>query len=172
MLVADARSHLSSRLNRLTTCSLHITENPTLSFGERQAALDKVVPSGTSPILSNLLSVLSENGRLSQADKVFQDFNSLMSAYRGELEVVVTSAESLDSKTMARIEKALKGSNLAEGKTLKFTNRVNPSVLGGLLVDIGDKTIDATAATRVNRYNAALARECGCAQKHQVKDPC
>lgn len=133
------------------------TENPTLSHSERQAALDKVVPS--SSILSNLLSVLSENGRLSQADKVFADFNTLMAAYRGELEVIVTSAEPLDSKTMNRVEKALKGSSLADGKTLKFTNKVNPSVLGGLLVDIGDKTIDATAATRVNRYSSALARE-------------
>ncbi|GMK53970.1 hypothetical protein CspeluHIS016_0105560 [Cutaneotrichosporon spelunceum] len=134
-----------------------LIQNPTLSASERQAALDKVVPK-SQPYLSNLLSVLSENGRLSSAEKVFSDFNSLMSAYRGELEVVVTSAEALDSKTMARLEKALKGSALADGKTLKFTNKVNPSVLGGLLVDIGDKTIDATAATRVNRYNAALAQ--------------
>jgi F-type H+-transporting ATPase subunit O len=81
-----------------------------------------------------------------------------MSAYRGELEVTVTSAEPLDQKTMARLEKALKGTSLAEGKTLKFNNRVQPSVLGGLLVDFGDKTIDLTAASKVNRFNSALAQ--------------
>lgn len=84
-----------------------------------------------------------------------------MAAYRGELEVIVTSAEALDSKSMSRLEKALKGSQLAEGKTLKINNKVchsngrqvvrlrintrtdnqvNPSLLGGLLVDFGDKT--------------------------------
>lgn len=63
-----------------------------------------------------------------------------MAAYRGELEVTVTSAEPLDQKSMARLEKALKGTEVAEGKTLKFNNRVQPSVLGGLLVDFGDKT--------------------------------
>ena len=74
----------------------------------------------------NLLSVLSENGRLSSAPRVFADFNSLMAAYRGELEVIVTSAEALDSKSMSRLEKALKGTQLAEGKSLKINNKVGP----------------------------------------------
>lgn len=162
-MIPECVLELTPTLRLLASCfslrHLSPTDNPTLSYSERQVALDKVVPKSSSPFLSNLLSVLSENGRLSQADRVFADFNTLMAAYRGELEVVVTSAEPLDSKTMNRLEKALKGSALADGKTLKFTNKVNPSVLGGLLVDIGDKTIDATAATRVNRYNSALARE-------------
>jgi F-type H+-transporting ATPase subunit O len=137
---------------------LHTTENPTLSQQERQAALSKVLPSNASPLLTNLLSVLSENGRLAQAPKVFADFESLMAAYRGELEVIVTSAEPLDQRTMTRLEKALRGTTVADGKTLRFSNKVQPSVLGGLLVDFGDKTIDLTAATKVNRYNAALAQ--------------
>lgn len=99
-------------------------ENPTLTAAERQKGLQSIVGSSSSPILLNLLNVLSENGRLSSASKVFADFNSLMSAYRGELEVIVTSAEALDSKSMSRLEKALKGSQLAEGKTLKINNKV------------------------------------------------
>ncbi len=48
-----------------------------------------------------------------------------MSAYRGELEVAVTSAEPLDKQAMGRLEKALKATQLAEGKTLKIVNRVS-----------------------------------------------
>lgn len=87
--------------------------------------MKSILPSSASPILSNLLNVLSENGRLSSAPKVFADFNSLMAAYRGELEVVVTSAEALDSKALSRLEKALKGTDVAQGKTLKISNRVS-----------------------------------------------
>ncbi|RXK38540.1 ATP synthase F1, delta subunit [Tremella mesenterica] len=132
-------------------------ENPTLSASDRAKVLPTLVPSGSSPILLNLLGVLSENGRLTSATKVFQDFQSLMSAYRGELEVVVTSAEPLDSKTMSRLDKALKDTQAAKGKILKITNKVQPSVLGGLLVDFGDKTIDLSASSKVTRFNAALA---------------
>jgi F-type H+-transporting ATPase subunit O len=63
-----------------------------------------------------------------------------MAAYRGELEVLVTSAEPLDSKTMSRLDKALKSTKEAEGKIIRITNRVNPSLIGGLLVDFGDKS--------------------------------
>lgn len=105
------------------------TENPTLTASERQKGLSGILPSG-SPILLNLLTVLSENGRLSSAPRVFADFNSLMAAYRGELEVIVTSAEALDSKSMSRLEKALKGTQLAEGKSLKINNKVGLDTWG------------------------------------------
>ncbi|GFZ45182.1 ATP synthase chain 5 [Saitozyma sp. JCM 24511] len=133
-------------------------DNPTLSASERTKALSSIIPQGASPILSNLLSVLAENGRLSSAPKVFADFASLMAAYHGELEVVVTSAEPLDSKTMSRLDKALKSTKEAEGKTIKITNRVNPSLLGGLLVDFGDKSIDLSASSKVTRFNQALSQ--------------
>jgi F-type H+-transporting ATPase subunit O len=96
-----------------------------LTASEREKGLKSILGSSSSPILLTLLSVLSENGRLSSASKVFADFNSLMAAYRGELEVIVTSAEALDSKSMSRLEKALKSAQLAEGKTLKINNRVS-----------------------------------------------
>ncbi|OCF33489.1 ATP synthase F1, delta subunit [Kwoniella heveanensis CBS 569] len=106
-------------------------QNPTLSASERSSALSSVVPSGSSPILLNLLTVLSENGRLSSAPKVFADFNSLIAAYRGELEVVVTSAEPLDNKALNRLDKALKDTEIAKGKTLKVVNRVSDYASSG-----------------------------------------
>ncbi|ORX40075.1 OSCP/delta subunit of ATPase [Kockovaella imperatae] len=132
--------------------------NPTLSSTERSLVLKELVGSSSSPMLLNLLTVLSENGRLASAPKVFDDFGSLMAAYRGELEVIVTSAEPLDSSAMSRLDKALKATEIAKGKKIKIQNKVNPAVLGGLVVDFGDKTIDLSASSKVNRFNAALAQ--------------
>jgi F-type H+-transporting ATPase subunit O len=53
-----------------------------------------------------------------------------MAAYRGELEVIVTSAEALDSKALQRLDKALKATEIAQGKTLKITNRVRSCLYG------------------------------------------
>ena len=107
------------------TAADYLTDNPTLSASERSKVLKSLVPKSASPMLLNLLEVLSENGRLGSAAKVFADFSTLMSAYRGEVEVTVTSAERLESSAMSRIEKALKGTEAAKGKTLKLTNRVS-----------------------------------------------
>jgi len=122
----DVRRQLSkSHLSALSTIRIEPSENPTLSSADRVKALSGLVPSSSSPILLNLLTVLSENGRLGSAEKVFADFNSLIAAYRGELEVIVTSAEPLDSKSLSRVEKALKSTQAANGKTLRITNRVS-----------------------------------------------
>jgi hypothetical protein len=84
-----------------------------------------------------------------------------MAAHRGQLVVTVTSAEPLAAggAEMKRLEKALKGSKIAQGKDLKLVNRGNPGILGGLEVDFGEQTIDLSASSKVNKFNAALARE-------------
>ncbi|KAG8847215.1 ATP synthase F0 subcomplex subunit OSCP atp5 [Serendipita sp. 411] len=80
-----------------------------------------------------------------------------MSEYRGEANVVVTSASPLPKDIMTRLENSLKSSQAAQAaKTLKITNKVNPSVLGGIVVDFGDKTIDLSVASRVNKLNTLL----------------
>lgn len=80
-----------------------------------------------------------------------------MSAHRGEVKVVVTSAVPLDKDLQKRIEDSLKSSQVAAaGKNLVIENRVNEAVLGGLVVDFGDKTIDLSVASRVARLNQQL----------------
>jgi F-type H+-transporting ATPase subunit O len=93
--------------------------------------------------------------------QVIEDFSTLMSAYHNELTVTVTTAEPLasSSKEMTRLEKAIKGAKIAEGKQVKIVNKVNPSILGGMMIDFGDKTIDLTASSKVTRFSAAIAGE-------------
>ncbi|KAH8089218.1 OSCP/delta subunit of ATPase [Filobasidium floriforme] len=133
--------------------------NPTLSVSERSKLISSLA-SGSSPIITNLLQVLASNGRLAAFPSVITDFSTLMAAHRGQLVVTVTSAEPLAAggAEMKRLEKALKGSKIAQGKDLKLVNRVNPGILGGLEVDFGEQTIDLSASSKVNKFNAALAQ--------------
>ncbi len=84
-----------------------------------------------------------------------------MAAYHNELTVTVTTAEPLasSSKEMTRLEKAIKSAKIAEGKQVKIINKVNPSILGGMMIDFGDQTIDLTASSKVTRFSTAIAGE-------------
>ncbi|KAG5716770.1 hypothetical protein E4T56_gene16187 [Termitomyces sp. T112] len=140
--------------------------NPTLSASERGSALtkffaklDSAAPKKDpiSDTTKNLLSVLSENGRLGETQGVIEGFNELVAQYRGELDVIVTSATPLAKDVLSRLETTLKASQAGQkAKTLKVTNKVNPSVLGGIIVDFGDKTIDLSVQSRVTKLNNAL----------------
>ncbi|THU87705.1 F1 complex, OSCP/delta subunit of ATPase [Dendrothele bispora CBS 962.96] len=140
--------------------------NPTLSAKDRTTGLGSLFStiegSGSkkealSDVTKNLLTVLSENGRLGEAEGVIEGFNELVAQYRGELNVTVTSAAPLPKDVLTRLESTLKQSQAAqEAKSLKITNKVNPSLLGGFLVDFGDKTIDLSVSSRVTKLNNAL----------------
>lgn len=159
--------------------------NPTLSSKERATGLaslfSKIESTAAkkepmSDITKHLLSVLSENGRLGETEGVIEGFNDLVSQYRGELSVVVTSATSLPKDILARLEASLKQSQAGQkAKVLKISNKVgilslisccpcspplqvNPSVLGGIIVDFGDKTIDLSVQSRVTKLNNVLTR--------------
>ncbi|GAA6004316.1 F1F0 ATP synthase subunit 5 [Rhodotorula paludigena] len=136
--------------------------NPVLSAADKSAGIDALLkaasPKGASDLTRNLFQVLSENGRLYETDKVVEGFLEIMSAHRGEVKVVITSAVPLEKDLQKRLEDSLKSSQLAAaGKSLIFENRVNEAVLGGLVVDVADKTVDLSVASRVSRLNAALA---------------
>ncbi|RDX45506.1 OSCP-domain-containing protein [Lentinus brumalis] len=136
--------------------------NPTLSSNDRAAGLPAIYAAAgkeVSDITKNLFGVLSENGRLVEAQGVIEGFNELVAKYKGELDVTITSAAPLPRDIQTRLETLLKQSQAAQqAKSLKITNKVNPAVLGGVVVDFGDKTIDLSVASRVNKLNSLLTQ--------------
>lgn len=140
--------------------------NPTLSSKDRASGLavvfaraesSSVKKESISDITKNLFAVLSDNGRLTETHGVIEGFNELVAKYKGELEVVVTSAAPLPRDVSLRLETVLKQSQTAQqAKSLKIINKVNRSVLGGIVVDFGDKSIDLSVSSRVNKLNSVL----------------
>ncbi|GJE95449.1 F0F1 ATP synthase subunit delta [Phanerochaete sordida] len=138
--------------------------NPTLSATDRATGLQALFKqaetakkSPLSDLTKNLFSVLSENGRLSETVGVIEGFNELVSKHKGELTVTITSAGPLPRDAQSRLEATLKQSQAAQNaKSLKVVNKINPSILGGIVVDFGDKSIDLSVASRVNKLNNLL----------------
>lgn len=137
--------------------------NPILSASAKSAGIKDLLSSASknpNEITQTFFEVLAENGRLYEADKVIADFLEIMSAHRGEVKVTITTAAPLEPELQKRLEKALQGSVVAsEGKSLIIENKVSEAVLGGLIVDFGDKTIDLSVASKVNKLNAQISRK-------------
>jgi F-type H+-transporting ATPase subunit O len=107
--------------------------NPTLSSQERLAGLQVLYgklegakkDGGVSEITKNFFEVLSENGRLSEAEEVILGFQQLLAQHKGELTVTVTSAQPLPKDMVSRLESALKQSQTAQAaKVVKIENKV------------------------------------------------
>ncbi|KAK9460574.1 OSCP/delta subunit of ATPase [Lipomyces oligophaga] len=135
-----------------------VLANPALSASDKTsvvASLTKTVPN--VPAVGNLLSLLAENNRLSLLGSIIDSYAILISAYKGEVEATVTTAAPLESKFLSRIEAAIKKSEfVGAGKSLKVVNKINPDILGGIVVEVGDRTVDLSLANKIARLNTLL----------------
>lgn len=132
--------------------------NPALSRADRSTVIDTVAQNlKLDKTVTNFLSVLSENNRLGEFDAIYKDFSTLYDASRGVVEATITSAKPLDQKVLKKLQAAIqKLSFVGDGKQLKVSNVVNGDILGGVIVDVGDKTVDLSIASKVAKLNLVL----------------
>ncbi len=131
-----------------------LTTNPKVSRGAAEKTLWGVSALlGLSQLTQNFLGTLAQNRRLGQLPAIIRAFRSIAAAQRGEVTAEVTSAHAL---TDAQLE-TLKGKlTQREGRTVKLSTKVDPDLLGGLVVTIGSKRIDASIRTRLNSLAQAM----------------
>lgn len=134
-----------------------IVENPALSADDRKVVVDTISNKVSDKTVSNLLTVLADNNRLGLLPQVISQFQILEDAHNGIVEATVTSTKPLESKYLKKIQNAIAGSSfVGEGKTLKLVNKVNPDILGGLVVEVGDRTVDLSLSGKVAKLNKVL----------------
>ncbi|SZF03934.1 unnamed protein product [Blumeria hordei] len=138
-----------------------IMQTPTLSAQDKSAIvseLQKLIgEADKGNTFQNFLKTVAEYNRLGLMKDVCEKFGELMGAARGEVELVVTSATQLDSKTLSRLESSISKSQLAgQGKRLKIKNKVNPEIIGGLVIEISDRTIDLSVSSRLAKMDKLL----------------
>ncbi|KAF2762172.1 ATP synthase subunit 5 [Pseudovirgaria hyperparasitica] len=133
---------------------------PTLTVSDKKqiiAELQKHVGQDKENVVKNLLNTLAENNRLGVLEGVCDKFGSLMGAARGEIEMTITSAAPLDTKQVRQLETAVsKSQYVGQGQKLKVVPKVDPEIRGGLIVEIGDRTIDLSVSSKMAKMNKLL----------------
>jgi len=127
--------------------------SPLVGRAAAAKAVRALVPTlGLDPITAKFLGVLAENGRLGELKPVIKAVRGLASRERGETTAEVTSAHPLNDDQVARIKSNLKA---RLGREITIEPKVDPQLLGGLVVRLGSQMIDASIRTKLN--NLALA---------------
>jgi len=130
--------------------------SPIFNRGQLSAALrDFSAKANVSSATSNFLALLADNGRMKKLDNVINAFKTIMAAHRGEVVCEVTSARPLDSAQRKQLEDTLK-KFVKSNQTILLKASVDPAVLGGLVVSIGDKYVDMSVATKVKKYTTLI----------------
>ncbi len=131
-----------------------LVASPLVARGDAARAIDALVPAlGLDPITSKFIGVLAQNGRLAELRNVIRAVRQLASAHRGETNATVTSAHPLSDTQMAALKDRLKA---RVGRDVTIDAKVEPSILGGLVVRLGSQMIDASIRTKLNTLAQAM----------------
>lgn len=126
--------------------------NPSLKRGQKKEVIaSALAETKASKLTSNLMGLLAENGRLANLEGIASAYFTIMSAHRGEVECEVVTAKPLDGPLQQELEGALKAF-VKSGQSIIIKTRVDPSILGGMVVSIGDKYVDMSTAAKIKKY--------------------
>ena len=131
-----------------------LVTSPLVGRAQAGKAIRALTPTlGVDTITAKFLGVLADNGRLSELKAVIKMVRRLASAERGETSAEVTSAHPLSDDQVVRLKSNLKA---RLGRDVAIEAKVDPALLGGLVVRLGSQMIDASIRTKLNTLAQAM----------------
>ncbi len=143
----DAMIEGSEDLNRLV-------RSPVFTAEEQKNALAAILEkAGIGGITANFLRLVAQKRRLFAVREMVRAFRAFVARHKGEARAEVTVAEPLSENHLNALKAALKSTTKKE---VALDIRVDPTILGGLIVKLGSRMVDASLKTKLNSIKLAM----------------
>jgi F-type H+-transporting ATPase subunit delta len=144
----DALANGSVDLNRLV-------RSPVFGADEQLKALSAILAkAGITGLAANFLRVITTNRRLFAVRDMIRAYRGLVARHKGEVTAEVTVAEKLNDKNLDALKSALK--SVTGGKDIDLEVKVDPAIIGGLIVKVGSRMVDSSLRTKLNSIKFAM----------------
>ena len=132
-----------------------LVRSPVFTAEEQSNALDAILKkAGTKGIAANFLKLVTANRRLFALRDMIRVFRTLVAKHKGEVVAEVTVAEKLKDSHIEALKSALK--SVIGGKNVDLNMRIEPAIIGGLIVKVGSRMVDSSLRTKLNAIKYAL----------------
>ncbi|MFT5510623.1 MAG: F-type H+-transporting ATPase subunit delta [Hyphomicrobiaceae bacterium] len=124
-----------------------LVRSPVFSAEDQSKAIEAVLgKADAAQLTTNFFKLLARNRRLFATQDIIRAFKALAANARGEVQAEVASAVALNDAQLNELRDTLKAS---VGKDVMLETKVDPSLLGGLVVKIGSRMIDSSLKTKI-----------------------
>lgn len=127
--------------------------DPGIAEEERQAVLDRLFKGRVTPLVMNFLGVLNAKSRLGLLAAIADEYQEMLAEQLGKIEVDLTVAQRLDGDLLEQVRQRI---NAAFQKDAVLHQRVDESIIGGLVLQIGDRVIDASVKSQLDAMKKQL----------------
>ena len=128
--------------------------NPQLDPRARVSALEGVLQDADE-LVRNFLLLVAERGRATALDDIFREFERLVAQEAGQLTVELTTAIEVSDEEAEQIVKQIEQ---ASGRPVEATRHVDPELIGGVVLQVGSRRVDASVRGRLDRLRRQLTR--------------
>jgi F-type H+-transporting ATPase subunit delta len=133
---------------------LRLVRSPAFSTDEQLRALTAVLDrAGIGGLAGNFLKLVTSNRRLFAVRDMIRAFGELVAQHKGEATAQVTVAEQLKDEHVQALRSALKA---VSGKNVALDIKVDPAIIGGLVVKLGSRMVDSSLRTKLNAIKHAM----------------
>ncbi len=134
---------------------VRLVRSPVIASEDQSRAIAAVLSkAGAGQLTSNFFKLIAKNRRLFAAAEMARAFKGLAARHRGEVSAEVTTAHALSDEQLTELKAVLKQS---VGKDVTLATKVDPSLLGGLVVKVGSRMVDSSLKTKLATMKAAMA---------------
>jgi F-type H+-transporting ATPase subunit delta len=130
-----------------------LLRDPQLDPRAKVAALEEIL-GGADELVRNFLLLVTERGRASELEEVQRELDRLVAAEAGQLTMELTTAIELSDQEATVIVDQIQQ---ASGRTVEATRKVDPDLLGGVVLQVGSLRLDASLRGRLERLRRELA---------------
>ncbi len=132
-----------------------LLNHPRIQEGDKKDLMKRILDNQVSPLILNFIMLLIDKGRESLLKDIIKFFQRLAKEARGILEVQVLTALELTSDNQAKLSAKLQEFT---GKVVDLQVTVDPTLIGGLRLRIGDQVIDGSVQRHLERIKENLAQ--------------
>jgi len=129
-----------------------VLRNPQIEPPAKTRLLDELL-ADADELVRNFLRLTAEKGRIGEIDEIAREFERLVAAEERRLSVQVTTAYDLSDDEAQQIVKQIED---ASGRKVEATRNVDPSLIGGLVLQAGSLRVDASVRGRLERLRREL----------------
>jgi F-type H+-transporting ATPase subunit delta len=132
-----------------------LVRSPVFGADEQLKALSAILDkAGIEGIAANFLRVIATNRRLFAVRDMIRGYRTLVARHKGEVTAEVTVAEQLSDNNLDALKSALK--SVTGGKDIDLAVKIEPAIIGGLIVKLGSRMIDSSLRTKLNAIKFAM----------------
>ena len=121
---------------------------PQVNSGKKLDTIKETLGNAVGPLALNLISILATRSITGILPDIVDQYQTLLDGQKGIERAEIVSAIALDDQQQNRIGELLEK---IAGKEVQLTSRVDPTVLGGFVARVGDRVVDATGRTKLER---------------------